>query len=443
MILLFCFVLIFLDMKNISVQTEGRQKLWNESESIRKSFEFCYEAKDTENEERYFAEYDPNQDVLLTDNVKLYALSACVLDAETGRVLYGKNENEVRAMASTTKILTCLLALENCSMDELVTVSDYAASMPDVQLNMKAGEQYRLYDLLLSLMLESHNDTAVAIAEHVGGSVEGFCKMMNQRASELGCTNSTFLTPNGLDKELVTEEGNKKHSTTARELAIIMAECIKNEQFVEICRTQSAMIQNHEKTRSFRLENHNALLRTMAGVIAGKTGFTCDAGYCYVGAVERDGTVYICTLLGCGWPNNKNYKWSDMKELIAFAEEQYKQADIVPQGLQERLPKEIPVAEGIRGGSIQKMLSLKTLTENNDEVVVRCGERLYVVCEIPEYINAPITEGTEVGKIHYILNGQTIKTESLTAEYTVDKVVFYDYLYFVLKEFFLGVFRKV
>ena len=443
MILLFCFVLIFLDMKNISVQTEGRQKLWNESESIRKSFEFCYEAKDTENGERYFAEYDPNQDVLLTDNVKLYALSACVLDAETGRVLYGKNENEVRAMASTTKILTCLLALENCSMDELVTVSDYAASMPDVQLNMKAGEQYRLYDLLLSLMLESHNDTAVAIAEHVGGSVEDFCKMMNQRASELGCTNSTFLTPNGLDKELVTEEGNKKHSTTARELAIIMAECIKNEQFVEICRTQSAMIQNHEKTRSFRLENHNALLRTMAGVIAGKTGFTCDAGYCYVGAVERDGTVYICTLLGCGWPNNKNYKWSDMKELIAFAEEQYKQADIVPQGLQERLPKEIPVAEGIRGGSIQKMLSLKTLTENNDEVVVRCGERLYVVCEIPEYINAPITEGTEVGKIHYILNGQTIKTESLTAEYTVDKVVFYDYLYFVLKEFFLGVFRKV
>lgn len=443
MILLFCFVLIFLDMKNISVQTEGRQKLWNESESIRKSFEFCYEAKDTENGERYFAEYDPNQDVLLTDNVKLYALSACVLDAETGRVLYGKNENEVRAMASTTKILTCLLALENCSMDELVTVSDYAASMPDVQLNMKAGEQYRLYDLLLSLMLESHNDTAVAIAEHVGGSVEGFCKMMNQRASELGCTNSTFLTPNGLDKELVTEEGNKKHSTTARELAIIMAECIKNEQFVEICRTQSAMIQNHEKTRSFRLENHNALLRTMAGVLAGKTGFTCDAGYCYVGAVERDGTVYICTLLGCGWPNNKNYKWSDMKELIAFAEEQYKQADIVPQGLQERLPKEIPVAEGIRGGSIQKMLSLKTLTENNDEVVVRCGERLYVVCEIPEYINAPITKGTEVGKIHYILNGQTIKTDSLTAEYTIDKIVFYDYLYFVLKEFFLGVFRKV
>ena len=443
LILLFCFVLIFLDMKNISVQTEGRQKLWNESESIRKSFEFCYEAKDTENGERYFAEYDPNQDVLLTDNVKLYALSACVLDAETGRVLYGKNENEVRAMASTTKILTCLLALENCSMDELVTVSDYAASMPDVQLNMKAGEQYRLYDLLLSLMLESHNDTAVAIAEHVGGSVEGFCKMMNQRASELDCTNSTFLTPNGLDKELVTEEGNKKHSTTARELAIIMAECIKNEQFVEICRTQSAMIQNHEKTRSFRLENHNALLRTMAGVIAGKTGFTCDAGYCYVGAVERDGTVYICTLLGCGWPNNKNYKWSDMKELIAFAEEQYKQADIVPQGLQERLPKEIPVAEGIRGGSIQKMLSLKTLTENNDEVVVRCGERLYVVCEIPEYINAPITKGTEVGKIHYILNGQTIKTDSLTAEYTIDKIVFYDYLYFVLKEFFLGVFRKV
>lgn len=444
LILVFCSVLIFLDMKNISVQTEGRQKLWNKAESIQKSFEFCYEAKDNENGERYFSEYDMNHADLTTDDMKLYALSACVLDAETGRVLYGKNENEVRAMASTTKILTCLLALENCSLDEIVTVSDYAASMPDVQLNMKAGEKYRLYDLLLSLMLESHNDTAVAIAEHVGGSVDGFCKMMNQRASELGCNNSTFLTPNGLDKDIASDEGKQKHSTTACELAIIMAECIKNEQFVEICRTQSAMIQNHEKTRSFRLENHNALLRTMPGVIAGKTGFTCDAGYCYVGAVERNGSIYICTLLGCGWPNNKNYKWYDMKEMIAFAEEQYQLTGIVPQGLQERLPKEISLMEGIRDGRIQKTLSLQTATgSGKEEVVVRCGERLSVVCEIPEYINAPITEGTAVGKIHYIINGQTIKTDSLTAEYTVDKVIFNDYLYFTLKEFFLGVFRKV
>ncbi len=192
------------------------------------------------------------------------------------------------------------------------------------------------------------------------------------------------------------------------------------------------------------MKNHNRLLRTMTGVIAGKTGFTCDAGYCYVGAVERDGAVYICTLLGCGWPNNKNYKWYDMNELIAFAEEQYQKADIVPQGLQEKLPKEIPVAEGIRDGNIQKMLSLQMQEgSRNEEIIVCCGERLYVVCEIPEFINAPITEGTEVGKIHYILNGQTIKTDSLTAEYTVDKVVFRDYLCFVLKEFFLGVLSKV
>ncbi len=444
LILLFCIVLIFLDMKNISVQTEGRLNLGNASESKWNSFELCYEVDESENGELYFAECDENSAVSIEDNLKLYALSSCVLDAATGRVLYGKNENEVRAMASTTKILTCLLALENCSMDELVTVSDYAASMPDVQLNMKAGEQYRLYDLLLSLMLESHNDTAVAIAEHVGGSVDDFCKMMNQRALELGCSNSTFLTPNGLDKDIATDEGNKKHSTTAKELAIIMAECIKNEQFVEICRTQSAMIQNQEKTRSFHLENHNALLRTMSGVIAGKTGFTCDAGYCYVGAVERNGAVYICTLLGCGWPNNKNYKWYDMNELIAFAEEQYRKTNIVPRGLQEKLPKEIPVAEGIRDGKLQKMISLQSPSESEkEEVVVRCGERLYVVCEIPEHINAPIAEGTEIGKIHYILNGQTIKTESLTAEYTVDKVVFYDYLCFVLKEFFLGGFSKV
>ena len=444
LIVLFCIVLIFLDMKNISVQTEGRLNFSKQAEDNTKSFELCYVAQDTEDGERCFTEYDTEHEVPLTEDVKLYALSACVLDAETGRVLYGKNENEVRAMASTTKILTCLLALENCSLDEIVTVSEYAASMPDVQLNMKAGEHYRLYDLLLSLMLESHNDTAVAVAEHVGGSVEAFCEMMNQRALELGCRNSTFLTPNGLDKEVSTTAGEKKHSTTAAELALIMAECIKNEQFVEICRTPNAMIQNQEKTRSFSLENHNALLRTMDGVIAGKTGFTCDAGYCYVGAVERNASVYICSLLGCGWPNNKNYKWYDMKELITFAEEQYQKTSVIPQGLQDRLPKEIPVAEGIRDGQFQTMVPIKIESGNGKEAInVRSGERLHIIYEVPEYICAPVTEGTAIGKIHYILNGQTIKTDSLTAEYTVDKVMFSDYLSLVLKEFFLCIFSKV
>ena len=134
------------------------------------------------------------------DPPELFARAAALIDGDSGRLLYGKNADAILPMASTTKLMTCILALEHGNPDDVVTVSEYAASMPDVQLNIRAGETYRLEDLLYSLMLESHNDSAVAVAEHVGGSVEGFAKMMNQKARDIGCGVQTFfITPNGLD----------------------------------------------------------------------------------------------------------------------------------------------------------------------------------------------------------------------------------------------------
>ena len=130
----------------------------------------------------------------------LYAQSAVLMDADTGRILFEKNGEQQMPMASTTKIMTLLVTLENADLEGEVLVSSYAASMPDVQLNIREGERYRLRDLCYSLMLESHNDTAVAIAEHVGGSVEGFASMMNQKARDLGCFHTYFITPNGLDE---------------------------------------------------------------------------------------------------------------------------------------------------------------------------------------------------------------------------------------------------
>ena len=164
--------------------------------------------------------------------LKLYAKSAVLMDAASGRVLYSKNGDEQLPMASTTKIMTLILTLERADLDDTVTVSAYAASMPDVQLNIREGEQYRLKDLLYSLMLESHNDSAVAIAEHVGGSVEEFAAMMNQKAREIGCTNTWFITPNGLDAtaEYTNAQGEKEtrtHVTTAEDLARIMSYCIE------------------------------------------------------------------------------------------------------------------------------------------------------------------------------------------------------------------------
>ena len=133
------------------------------------------------------------------EELQLYAKAAVLMDADSGRVLYGKNEKEILPMASTTKIMTCILALEYGDVDEIVTASGYAARMPKVKLNVQEGERFRMGDLLYSLMLESHNDAAVVIAEAVGGSVEGFSRLMNQKARDLGCYDTYFITPNGLD----------------------------------------------------------------------------------------------------------------------------------------------------------------------------------------------------------------------------------------------------
>ena len=205
---------------------------------------------------------------------KLYAKSAVLMDGKSGRVLYGKNPDEVMAMASTTKIMTCIIALEYGNKDDIYTVSSYASSQPKVKLGAVTGEQYRMGDLLYSLMLESHNDAAVIIAEGVAGSVEAFTALMNQKAQELGCINTCFVTPNGLDAQ--------GHHTTAAELARIMKYCLlespKKDEFLTITRTTSYTFSDLKKKRSISCQNHNALLSMMNGAVSGKTGFTGNAG---------------------------------------------------------------------------------------------------------------------------------------------------------------------
>ena len=164
----------------------------------------------------------------------LYALSAVLMDGDSGRVLYEKEGYTPRPNASTTKVLTCILALENGAGDDYVMVSKKATFQPEVKLGLKEGEQYYLEDLLYSLMLKSHNDTAVAIAEHIGGSVEGFARMMNEKAKEIGCTNTHFVTPNGLDGA----DAGGIHQTTARDLALIMRYAVQNKAFLHIAPRQ-------------------------------------------------------------------------------------------------------------------------------------------------------------------------------------------------------------
>ena len=333
----------------------------------------------------------------------LYARAAVLADGENGRILWGKNADEPMAMASTTKIMTCLIALENAGLSDSVQISEYAASMPDVQLNAVAGDSFLLEDLLYALMLESDNDVAVAIAEHVGGSVEGFAAMMNARAEALGCTQTCFVTPNGLDAE--------GHCTTAAELAKIASKAIKNETFVKIINTASQSFSNIEGTRQYQVSNKDAFLHLMDGAFGVKTGFTGDAGYCFVGALERDDRVYISVVLGSGWPPNKSYKWQDTMKLMNFGIENYVKKKI---GMEN-----IDVGTMEVSGGCQEEVNLtadcrtmEMLMAEEDQAEVRIVKNLKA--------EAPIASGTQVGWVYYQINGDTVERFPVCTAETVE-----------------------
>lgn len=351
----------------------------------------------------------------------LYAQAAVLMDAESGRILFEKNGQEVLAMASTTKIMTCILALEKGNLDASVTTSELAASQPKVHLGMLTGEQFRLKDLLHSLMLESHNDSAVAIAEHIGGSVEEFAKLMNAKAKDLGCNNTYFITPNGLD---ATDEKGI-HATTASDLARIMSYCImdspKKADFLGITSMPNYSFSNVSGNRNFSCSNHNSFLTMMSGAISGKTGFTGKAGYCYVGALERDGRTFVVALLACGWPNNKNYKWKDTVKLMEYALENYTYRD-VEQNIE--LPS-VVVEDGIpESGRLFDEAYAKLEVNYGDEAtqfLLRKDESLYSKVEMYDTLVAPLNQGECVGKLVYSLNGEVVKEYPIEVTHEVSQ----------------------
>ena len=371
------------------------------------------------------------------ENISLYATAAVLMDADSGRVLYEKNGFTPMAMASTTKIMTCIVALENADLQEEADVSSYASSMPKVKLYVQKGETYLLKDLLHSLMLESHNDSAVVIAEHIGKrylseelqnksvseftteeskqAVAAFAALMNQKAQEIGCEDTWFITPNGLDatETIHMPDGSdlvKEHSTTAADLARIMSYCIKNssatDKFLEITRTQSYSFAANG--RSFSCNNHNAFLNMMEGALSGKTGFTNKAGYCYVGSLKQDDRIFVVALLACGWPNNKTYKWSDTRELMEYGLEHYDyhMFSEVPVDTQQFQP--VPVSGGctdVLGETAYTVLEIVGDAEGG--LLLREDEQFTVRYSVLESLEAPVEAGTEVGCVEYLL-GDTV-----------------------------------
>ena len=355
--------------------------------------------------------------------VKLYALSAVLLDATNNRILYEKNADQILPMASTTKIMTAIIALENGNPDDVVTVSKKAASMPKVHLGMREGEQYYLKDLMKSLMLESHNDSAVAIAEHIGQSVEGFAQMMNQKARDLGCSQTFFITPNGLDAEV----DGKQHSTTAYELAKIAAYAIQNPEFDELIATRSASFCELTTQRSFTVNNKDRFLDMMTGAIGIKTGFTNKAGYCFVGAVERDGMKLVSVVLASGWPPHKNYKWVDTKAMMNYGIENYRYREIE----QEEIPESLAVLDGIEDETELYM-------EKEDvSCLLADWDKVKAECEMKDCLTAPVQKNEIVGYEKIYINDEVYKVFPIKVKNSVGKYTYRYCLDKVLKCYIL------
>lgn len=365
---------------------------------------------------------------------ELHALSAVLMDGDSGRVLYEKDGKTPLANASTTKVLTCIVALESSPGDDYVQVSQNAASQPEVRLGLQKGEQYYLEDLLYSLMLKSHNDTAVAIAEHCGGTVEGFARMLNRKAKQIGCKDTYFITPNGLD----AQDENGKHHTTAEDLALIMRYAIKNKTFLHISQTRDYTFSEITGKRTFSVHNANALFDMMDGVLAGKTGYTSQAGYCYVCAWEEEGKTFVVSLLGCGWPNHKTYKWSDTKKLLSYGAYNYDYETY----WQEPHTSKILVTDGVENmQNIGEKVYLRgkcsvTSEDREKEILLKKGEAVTCKTEIPQKVSAPVLKGEKLGRIAYYLDGKLIASYPVYAERSVEKISFKWYTEKVFHDFF-------
>lgn len=251
----------------------------------------------------------------ITEELIINSRSAIIYDRISGSVLYGKNENEKRKMASTTKIMTAIIVIENSNLDDVVTVSSKSANTGGSRLGLHKNDKISVRDLLYGLLLCSGNDAAVALAEHVGGDVIKFATLINNKCNSLGLTSTHFITPHGLD--------NDDHYTTAYELAVITNYALKNKTFCNFVRTKNHTVYINGTPKN--LTNTNELLGNLNGVYGVKTGFTNGANRCLVTAVKRDNMDLICVVLGA---DTKNDRTRDSIKLIEYAFNNFKMVNI-------------------------------------------------------------------------------------------------------------------
>ena len=325
------------------------------------------------------------------DEVGTSAMACVIIDAITGRVLLSHNASAPLPMASTTKVMTALLALELGDLDAQVTCSRNAFGVPGTSIYLSEGETLTLREMLMGLMLASGNDAAVAIAEHIGGTVDNFCAMMTARAAELGCTNTVFLTPHGLPCE--------GHYTTAEDLALIAREAMKHSIFREIVGTTRATIPWKDRGYDRVLNNKNKLLTTYDGATGIKTGYTRKAGRCLVFGAQRDGMELIGVVLNCpDWFN-------EAARLMDMAFERYEAVTMLQAGdaiaTLDVLHANGAVVEAVVSADLSGVVAKGTLPQ--------------VEIDLPNTLEAPVTAGQMIGQVRLTSNGVTIAESPIIA----------------------------
>ncbi len=319
------------------------------------------------------------------------ARGACVIETTTKRKLFAQNENKKMPMASTTKIMTAITAIENCKdLDEKFEVSPKAVGVPGTSLYLRKGDTYSTRDLLYALMLISGNDASVAIAEHVAGSTSEFVTMMNDLSRKIGATNSHFANTHGLDAD--------GHYTTAYDLALITSYALENDTFREIVSTKNTRITKADGEHRY-LKNKNKLLFTLDGCIGVKTGYTDDAGRCLVSAAEKDGMRVVCVVLNCGpmFPESADllteclntYKLVNLTDLYDFKRE----IEIVD-------GRKNTAKIGVSGDFVYPLSQAEL-------------ERVKIAYTLPQNLQAPLEKGAEIGKTEIFLDNNLLFSQKI------------------------------
>ncbi len=317
------------------------------------------------------------------------AKAAVLIEQQTGHVLYACNAYAPLPMASTTKVMTCLLALEKGKLDDVVTAGPNAYGVPGTSIYLDKGEQMKLGDLLQGLMLASGNDAAVAIAEHIGGSVDEFCRMMTRRALELGCKNTVFLTPHGLPKD--------GHHTTAYDLALIAREAMRHQTFRAIVSTQRASIPWAARGYNRILNNKNRLLSEYEGATGIKTGFTKAAGRCLVFGARRDGLEVVGVVLSCpDW-------FEEAKRIMDAGFARYEMFTALLAGETVRL---LPASDAHED-------TVRILAETDLAAPVPRGRVPVLELDLPDALEGAQQQGEAIGLAALTLDGETLCTSRL------------------------------